>query len=454
MKRIILGLLCGMVFSGWVLAETNPVVVTLTQAEETALAFSPLLKAKRMEAEAAQAKVDMQGSLLWPRLTLEGSWRYVSEVAELSVVPGRPSTPMGDHNNYSIGPMLSWNLWDSGSMYFSRLAAQAAYQAKMSEVHVQEKALKLQVRTAYVQAQLGLEQMRLLFDSLKLVQAQYKDIRSQYNAGSSTKVDSLSSHQDLLATERQLRQARLAWSGTLRDLFLIMGESEGKDVTCLIPADLQNQWPTQMETPTLVITLDTLEPTLQRFLPASQARLNPNPPQVQILAAAAEATRAVAHSLETGHWPKLQLTAKSSLDYPNGPVLETVHQNTFSASGSLSLFEFGRISNQVEEQTHLAEAAELQKQQTQLNLQLLWSKTLDQWNELKQEERLDQQAVAETDELSQLVYRAYKAGRSNYLDVQAANYRALGAKMIAARTHVSMLIQLIVLDSLAENEVK
>ena len=212
--------------------------------------------------------------------------------------------------------------------------------------------------------------------------------------------------------------------------------------------------PAQFEAPTLLLALDSAQQSLQRLAQAGNAALSPRLPQIQMLADQVAMTRAYAQSLWTGHLPKVQASAKASQDYPNGPVLETVQQNTFSVNGSLSLYEFGRISNQVSEQESLAASGELQQQQSLANLQISWQKSRDQIEEFKTEGLLDQQAVKETADLARLVYDAYRAGRSSYLEVQSADYRALGAKIQAVRTQVQTLMQLALLDSLSENEVK
>ena len=454
MKSLLAFSLGFFLLAGAARAETQTVTLTLPQAEQQALEFSYTLKAKHAELEAAQAKADAATSLLWPRLTLEGSWRYVTDVPELALIPGRPAIKFGDNSNYSIGPMLSWNLLDSGGAYYARLMAKTAVFAKRDEVQGLERSLKLQVRTTYFQAQLALEQVRLLVDAFKLFGAQYQDIRAQYRAGSSTRIDSLSSHQDLLSAERQLRQARMALSATLRDLFNLTGTGVGLDLSAPLGADMVKSLPAGLEAPTLGLTLDPLDASLQRFLPAANAGLSRHLPQIQMLADLAAVTRAYASALAAGHWPKIQASAKASYDYPNGPVLETVQQNTLAVNGSLSLFEFGRISNQVAEQDKLAQAGEWQQQASQQNVQVSWEKARDQMAELNAEEALDKQAVSETNDLGRLVYDAYRAGRSGYLEVQSANYRALGVRIQAARTHVQMLIQLALLDSLSENEVK
>jgi outer membrane protein TolC len=237
-------------------------------------------------------------------------------------------------------------------------------------------------------------------------------------------------------------------------MFNLTGSGTGLDLSIPMAADMAQSLPAELEAPTLYLTLDPLERSLQRFAPAEKANLNLRLPQLKMLADLADITRAYASELATGHWPKFQASAKTSLDYPNGPVLETVHQNTFAVNGSLSLFEFGRIKNQVTEQDKLALSGDWQLQSNLLSVQVSWQKARDQMAELRSEEVLDLQAVKETGELAHLVYEAYRAGRSNYLEVQSANYRALGAKIQAARTHVQMLIQLALLDSLSENEVK
>ena len=68
---------------------------------------------------------------------------------------------------------------------------------------------------------------------------------------------------------------------------------------------------------------------------------------------------------------------------------------------------------------------------------------------LLDQESVDERSVSETDELSRLVYLSYKAGRSNYLEVQNANLRALESKVSAARTRVQIRIQLSILADLS-----
>jgi outer membrane protein TolC len=56
----------------------------------------------------------------------------------------------------------------------------------------------LAVRLAYFQAKVNSDQVRLLADSLKIAQDQYIDIGHQAKFGTASRMDLLSSHQEVL----------------------------------------------------------------------------------------------------------------------------------------------------------------------------------------------------------------------------------------------------------------
>jgi outer membrane protein TolC len=180
--------------------------------------------------------------------------------------------------------------------------------------------------------------------------------------------------------------------------------------------------------------------------------LDINHPQIMMLTRLAEASQQVAAALNTGHLPKFNVSAKASIDYPNGPILEQIQQNTVSVTGVLSLFEFSRIVNQVKEQEFQTKSVEEQRAQAILDLKTQWNQAQDQLDQLKKIEQLDLQAIQETEVLAKLVYQSYRTGRANYLEVQAADLHAIGAKNQDARTQVQILMQLAILNSLATGQ--
>lgn len=443
---LVLLMLIGGPVGAWA-AGTPTLSLSLEEATDAAWRRSHRLQAKVFEVEAYRAREDAVGSVLWPRLSLEGTWRYVTEVPSLQLLPGRPAVQFGDHRNYSFGPQLTWNLLDSGGTYFTWKATQALSRAKAEEADALRRELRLRACLAYFQTQLALARSGLLTDQLELARAQYRDIGRQVRAGQAGRIDLLSSHQEVIATERQLLQARTDLAGALRDLLDLTGS--GADLDPSLPGEAGTP-PAAGASPTVLLALDPLDRSLAALEPTARAALDPRHPRAQAFLDLAEAGRRSADGLGSAHWPKVQVLAKTSWDYPNGPVLETVHQNTAAVNLSWSLYEFGRVVNQTKEQERTADFNEEQARQAGADLQLAWRKAQDQLAQARGLLDLDRQAVAETTELARLVYQAYRAGRSNYLEVQSANTRALAAKVQALHTKVQLLVQLATLESLAE----
>jgi len=79
-----------------------------------------------------------------------------------------------------------------------------------------------------------------------------------------------------------------------------------------------------------------------------------------------------------------------------------------------------------------------------------WQKSKDQLSGLKVQKGIQQESILEMDEIAKMVYDSYKAGRTNYLEVQSANFRALETKVQAVVTDIKILMQCALLDYLSE----
>ena len=157
-------------------------------------------------------------------------------------------------------------------------------------------------------------------------------------------------------------------------------------------------------------------------------------------------------SASSERWPKLQLSARTGLEYPNGPVLETIHQSALGVSLSLPLFEGWRVTEEIGHQRMQARAFDERRSQAVIDLDRESRQAEDQLAGLRAQQEVNRAAVSETAELARLVYESYQSGRSTFLEVQTANLRALEAKMQAARTDAQTLAQLAVLRSLSSEE--
>lgn len=424
--------------------------LTLAQAETAARDHSLELKIAAEESAAAKDGAEAQFSSLLPRLTLDGSYRYQTEVPLFSPVPGGPATRFGDHRATSLGPTLSWTLWDQGGLYKTWRAQKAGAKSAEELERLSESQTILGARLAYVQVQLAREQVGLLADSVALARAQYEDIEKRLRAGSASRIDSLSSHQEELLRRKDFLQAQAGLAASLRELLQLTGLGKGLDLSRPVDIRLSTSLPSGFSAPTVLVELDSLAQVPQALAAAELApAANPEHPGVMAYEQQAQAARLAADGISAQSWPKIQMQARADYEYPNGPVLQSVTQKSIGLMASVPLFEMGRASHLAGQQSHLAAAAERRRDLASEQLDRDRDKARAALASLRDQQALDENRVAESEELARLVYSAYKAGRSSYIEVQTHNLSAVQAKVQAAQTRAQILVQLAALAQLS-----
>jgi outer membrane protein TolC len=307
----------------------------------------------------------------------------------------------------------------------------------------------LATRFSYFQLALAGEQMVLYADALRLSQTQYNDIHLQAAAGNKSRKDELSAHQDVLSRQKQLSQARADMASALRDLSGLTGVIYSS--ACCVPIDMRvaGTLPANTAVPTLSVATEPLDTLLARFLPSRSSVVWEDHPDLQSFTRLAESARLAAKSARENLLPRVQVSAKTSFDYPNGPVLETINQNTAGVTLNWPLFEGGASESRANDDAEQEKAALSRRDQKASDFRRDWDKAQDQLVTLAEQERLNELAAAEADELARITFRSYQSGGVTYIEVQNANYRALEAKIQLARTKVQMLMNLAVLTSLS-----
>ena len=214
--------------------------LSLIQAEEKTLNTSNMLKASNNDFEASQFQSEAQFQSLLPKLNLSGNYQYNDYIPKIAISPSAPSIPFGTHDIYSIGPTLTYTLWDGFSNKDSYQSAKLIADAKKEEQKNTNHQLLLSIRTAYVLVQLELEELKLIHGSLSLAKAQNRDVGLRFKAGSASKLDVVNSERSVLNYEIQFqkRQADLAF--TLKDFLSLIGDHEIHDLSHPGPPNVPN----------------------------------------------------------------------------------------------------------------------------------------------------------------------------------------------------------------------
>lgn len=437
--------------AGVAAAETPP-VLSLNRCVDDALARSPGLAAADAARAAAEQKARGLRAQGVPKLSLDGQIRHLSEVPVLKPTPLSPAVEMGDNVNYSFGPQAQWQLWDSGVRRHAAAGLTTLTAVRAAEREAAAAEVRWSVRRAYFQTMGAAERLRSVADVLRLAQAQREDVRLRKDAGTASRQDWLQSEAEALGRLREFREAQADLGSALRAL-LLLTRDPAPDLLRPLPRDLSQHRPADIPPPTFVFESDTAATLREALAPAARRDFDAAAPELRAGALAARAARETAASVRSGRGPTVQLQARASRDYPNGPVHESVQQNTLGAAARWSLFEGGRSVREAAEQESLARAADARRAQTEDERRAAWAQARDRLAGLLEEEEVQARLTERRRDIAETVYDAYQAGRASYLEVETANTALLNARVQGARLTVDILTQLAWLDRLSASEV-
>lgn len=447
--RLLVSLCLAIVAGAAGAAEVPRLALTLADAENRALAESHRLQAADYTERAANARALAVSAQLTPNLSLEGGYRYLTEIPQLTLGP--ITRALGANNNYSIGPTLTYLLYDAGSLRKSTLGAEKSASASNAEKRATENEVRLALRSAYFGVQNAIERMRLVVDSLRLAEARHSDIRRRATAGAASRSDLLSAHTDVLDFELKLRQAQADLAASLADMLALIGTKDSFSLDRPVDASFAAEKHAALAEPTLIVQLDPLAGTLDNFARLVDKVSGPHSPRLEALSDRAASSRLAAESQDATRAPKLQLYARSSLDYPNGPVIQQINQNTFGLNLSMPIFDGGRAKALAGESRAQAQSFDEQREQLRSDLQRDWDKVSARLASLTSQQALARGGAEEAGKIAELMFMSYRAGRVRYLEVQNANLRALEWNVNRALIETQILLQLAVQASLSRD---
>jgi outer membrane protein TolC len=367
-----------------------------------------------------------------PMLDFDATSKFVDKIGRIQF-PG-VNREVGEHTNWSVGPTLSWMVWDTGSIEKKARGLKQVQYAEGEALENDRRTVLLNARTAYVGVQLAKEQVRLVSEALRLARAQYADVLDKKNAGTADLFDLTVAHQEVVDHEKELESAQGDLAVQKRTLLAALGlDSMAED------AD-------KLDVEPIKTTLACLSPKADTAVDVVKH------PQVKELEYRNKAATYSAKSVMAKYWPELTLVGRSSYDHPNLGQDATVQQNYVELGLSLPLFDWGKLWKEAKGERYLAKAAVEEKNQAIIDLSRETSETRERISTLKNLQIASARAVKDADEVARLSYDSYNAGRIIYLDVQRANVKDLAAKVDAANVDAELAVQIARLLALAESE--
>lgn len=405
---------------------------SLVEAETNGEKNSEILKSISATIESSEYQAKSTKASTLPNLSLMANYNYQTEVPTLG-----PLT-FGTHNNYAIGPVLTYTLFDKGKD--KKLAESYELQAisKTANLSVVKKQIELSIRQVYFKTQYALKELNLVFNSLQIAKDQSKDIDQRFKAGSSSRLDLIQARREVIGYQLKFKQAQTKLAGSLRELVAFTGVGKEFDMSKPIPKTMSQEG---IKSPSVIVDLDSIESTLKNFADLKFAGPTENHPELKALNHQSESYHKAFESEKSGLWPKVQLLAKSQYIYPDVILPKNIIQNTIGVSLSLPLYEGAASESRAATKLSEANSSTFQKQQKFIDLDRDFFKGKDSLASLESQKKLSEKNVNEAREVVRLTYQSYRAGKIRYLDVQDANLKFLEAQVYNAQIESNILTE-------------
>ena len=424
-------------------ASIDVLQLTLAQAERVATLSSQTLQAYRSDQRGAEFQAGAEFENLLPKLSLQASYQYFANIPQIAL-GDFPAIPFGTNSTYVFGANLTYTLWDFFSGQRAYQASSIMAQARVEDRRNAELQLLYSVRTAYVAVVLGLSELQVIQESLELANAQDQDVQARFRAGGAARLDKVTSRRSVLGYEIQLKQRQAELAASIRDLLALLGDSSSYP--------LSRPGPKGVPGITLAVSFDRLDDLLARESREMAQVPDNNQPGIRSQLLQSESMELNSESQSAKSYPAIQAMAGVSFNRPDIPDPPSYWQETLGVSLTLPLF-LGDSSQKLADQwKSQADAALHRAFQLKSDLGRDFKKARELLASLREQRKLADRDIDESEDAAHLYYTSYRAGKLNLIDVQNANVQALQAKLNATRIDAQMLDELILLKSLSGKE--
>jgi|JI9StandDraft_1071089.scaffolds.fasta_scaffold17449_5 outer membrane protein TolC len=410
--------------------------MTLERARKIGAESSQQVHSAQFELNSSENSYQSKRSDYFPTLSLEGSYQQQSHLSTLAI-PNGPSVQFGDYYNYSVGPVIRYNLYNGSQTTQSAESSKYAIEQKKAQLGQAKIVNTLSIEQAYINSALSLEELKGTADNLSLAQKQYSDIAKKASAGSATKLDLLASKKEVLSYEILFRQSALRLSQSLSDLKTQLGD--GPDWSQSVPmpksVSLEN---IKFAKPIVVVKLDTLDE--MKIVPVEFDRVKiEDHPELVAYKMQQESLISLSKAAKSSLYPRFDLILKSSYGYPDQTALNSYWQNSAGVALSMPIFEGSKSSSEAGRFLSDAQALSARGNQRKLEMQSSIEKAIASLESLSEQVRLQDESVIESSKYAKITFETYRLGKAQYLDVQSANTKLLEARNSAARIRANLL---------------
>lgn len=378
-----------------VCARAQP-VLTLSEAQQEALAHSPALREARAKQREARYKVDEAYTQAYPTVAINANGNRVTPPVIVDLAPGQ-SIAVSPEYNYNAQLVLRQTLYTFGRLKWSAAAAELNEKAVQAESSSREAQVLEEVTLAFYDALNSREAVQIAEDQVKARQAHLHDAIQLVEAGTAAQFDVKRDEAAFAQAQQQLLEAQNRANLARVRLFVLVDRPDHGEVLEAAPPDLP------------VPPAGDLESALQ------------NRPDLQASRWAVQAADARAHLAETQDAPNLGLQT----DYTtrNATGFAQANQWTVGLSLQIPLFDGGLADARAGQAREVAEQLRALLEQGERNARLeLESLRLEATN---RRERIDVarrtiDSAAEALRIARLRYQNGLSTNVELLDAQAA----------------------------------
>ena len=231
------------------------------------------------------------------------------------------------------------------------------------------------------------EKRNLISESLKVANKQLKDVIAKNRFGSGSKLDLLTAQKEVHELESQLKEIDFNVTAEQIELYKITFHQKIKN------ADLIGN----------TNRLENLNDLQSRFMNYKQFIQDAGSnAKVKSMKDLSDSFESQAQSISKQRYPKINLIARTSLDYPNGPDLTAFNQNTIGVSLSMPLFDGGEISHNVNEKNLQAMALKTQAINEERNINESVFLATKRIENLQEQNEIIQKKIDESSEIAHL----------------------------------------------------